>query len=346
MDLVLLRSRVAASATWGVRTLAQLAVLLAAVAVATFALLQASPVDPIDAYIGAEMTALGPEQRAQIEERWGLGEPAPERFLAWAQQALQGNLGVSHVYDRPVTEVLAERLPASLALMAAAWVLSGALGFVLGVVAGASRGTWTDRVITWWAYTLSSAPTFWVALLLLYVFSVWLQWTPVCCASPIGVLPEDVTLLDRVRHMVLPVLTLSVVGVGPIALHTRQAVSETLAADHVTMARALGESPRGVLLRRVVRNAAAPALMLQCASIGELLGGSVLAEQVFSYPGIGQATTTAALRQDVPLLLAIALATATVVFVGNRLGDLAQHRLDPRTARSARASVRAERVHS
>lgn len=324
--------------------LGQLLALLGAVAVATFALLQASPVDPVDAYVGAEMTALGPEQREQIVARWGLDEPAPQRFLHWAGQVVQGNLGVSHVYDRPVVEVLAQRLPASLGLMAGAWLLSGLLGLALGTLAGARRGSRLDRVVTWLAYLFSSAPTFWVGLLLLYVFSVWLQWTPVCCASPIGVLPGDVTLLDRLHHLILPMLTLSVVGIGPVTLHTRQAVVEVMASDHVTMARAMGESPTGVVLRRVLRNAAGPALMIQFASVGELFGGSVLAEQVFSYPGLGQATTTAALRQDVPLLLAIALATAAIVFVGNAVGDVVQRRLDPRTAARAGAPARRRRV--
>lgn len=310
----------------------QLVLLLAAVATASFALMSASPVDPVEAYIGSDMTAVGQEQRDQIEERWGLDAPPVERFAAWAGQLLQGNLGESHIYGQSVVEVIGERLPASLLLMAGAWLLSGLLGFALGSIAGARRGRLSDRIITWWAYTLSSAPTFWVGLLLLYVFSVWLQVTPVCCAAPVGVLPEEVTLAQRLHHLILPMVTLSVIGIGPITLHTRQAVIEVLAEDHVVFARALGESPRGVVVRRVLRNAAAPALMLQFASIGELFGGSVLAEQVFSYPGLGQATTQAAMRQDVPLLLGIAMTTAVLIFVGNRLGDVAHRAADPRLA--------------
>jgi peptide/nickel transport system permease protein len=203
-------------------------------------------------------------------------------------------------------------------------------GFSLGVVAGVRRGRFTDRAICWWAYTLASAPTFWVGLLLLYVFSVSLGWTPVCCAVPVGVLAEDVTLLDRLHHLLLPALTLSVVGVAPVVLHTRHAVIHAMASDHVAFARARGESTRGVVVHHVLRNAAAPAVLLQFAALGELFGGSVLAEQVFSYPGLGAATTAAALGQDVPLLLGIALFTTVFVFVGNQLGDLVHARLDPR----------------
>lgn len=306
--------------------------LLVAVAVGTFLLMTRSPVDPVEAYVGADSAAVGPEQRAQIAERWGLDDPPLERFLAWAGNVLSGDLGTSQVFGEPVTDVIADRFLASLSLMAAAWLLAGVLGFAMGVWAGARRGRLADRVLTWWAYTLASAPTFWVGLLLLYVFSVSLQWTPICCAAPIGTLPGEAGLGDRLHHLVLPALTLSLVAVSPVLLHTRQAVIEVLESDHVAFARAQGERLPGLVLHRVVRNAAGPALMLQFASVGELFGGSVLAEQVFTYPGLGQATTTAALRQDIPLLMGIALFTAVFVFLGNWMGDLAHRAADPRLA--------------
>jgi peptide/nickel transport system permease protein len=159
-----------------------------------------------------------------------------------------------------------------------------------------------------------------------------LGWTPVCCAVLVGTLAEDVTLLDRLHHLALPALTLSVVGVAPVVLHTRHAVIHAMASDYVAFARAQGESTGGVVVHRVLCNEAAPAGLLQFASLGELFGGAVLAEQVFSYPGLGAATTTAALGQDVPLLLGIALFTAVLVFVGNQLGDLVPAMLDPRAA--------------
>lgn len=308
----------------------RLVALLIAVAAASFALLNASPIDPVTAYVGADVTRLGPEQRATIEEAWGLDDPPLQRFLAWGGQLVQGNLGHSIVFNQPVAEVIGDRFLTSLALMMAAWTLSGVFGFGMGIVAGLFRGRWPDRVLTWWAYTLASAPTFWVGLLLLYVFSVSLGVTPVCCAVPIGTLAEDVTLWQRLHHLLLPAVTLSIVGVAPILLHTRQAVIETLSSDHVAFARAQGERGLGLVWHRVVRASAAPALMLAFASFGELFGGSILAEQVFSYPGLGQATTTAALRQDVPLLLGIALFTTVFVFVGNLLGDVLHRTVDPR----------------
>lgn len=311
----------------------RLALLLATVAVASFVLMVNSPVDPVSAYVGADVAVIGPEQRALIAERWGLDDPPLERFGAWLGNLLQGDLGHSLTFNQPVTEVIAQRFLTSLALMSAAWLLSGLIGFALGVLAGVQRGRAADRVVTWWAYTLASAPTFWVGLLLLYVFSVWLGWTPVCCAVPVGVTADEVGLLDRIHHLLLPAVTLSIVGVAPVVLHTRHAVVEALESDYVAFARAQGESTAGVVLHRVLRNAAAPALLLQFSSWGELFGGSVLAEQVFSYPGLGAATTAAALGQDVPLLLGIALFTTVFVFVGNAIGDLVHAQVDPRIRR-------------
>lgn len=310
---------------------ARLLSLLVAVAVCSFALMSASPVDPVQAYVGADAAAVSPEQRQLIADRWGLDDPPLQRFGAWAGNILTGDLGTSQVFGEPVTTVLADRAAASLSLMAAAWLISGVLGFAMGLLAGCRRGRATDRVLTWWAYTLASAPTFWVGLLLLYVFSVSLQWTPVCCAAPIGTLPGEAGLLVRLQHLALPAVTLSLVAVSPVLLHTRQATVEALESDFVAFARAQGDRAWGLVLHRVVRNAAGPALVLQFASFGELFGGSLLAEQVFTYPGLGAATTQAALRQDVPLLLGIAIATAIFVFVGNALGRAAGRWADPRT---------------
>lgn len=311
--------------------------LLAAVAVGSFVLMVASPVDPVKAYVGAEGRNLSPEQLARIEERWGLDEPPLDRFLAWAGNVLTGDFGQSQIFGQPVLTVIGERFATSLLLLATAWLLSGLIGFVLGIVAGVHQGRLVDRALSWWAYVLASAPTFWVGLVLLYVFAVSLGWAPVCCAAPIGVEAADATVLQRLEHVVLPALTLSVVGISPTLLHTRQATIEVLASDHVAFARLQGEGTTGIVLHRVLRNASGPALMLQFASLGELFGGAVLAETVFTYPGLGQATTEAALRQDVPLLLGIAIFTAVFVFVGNALGDVAHRVADPRVREMAAA---------
>jgi len=319
-------------ATFLLRKSVRLALLLAAVSVASFLLVSASPVDPVNAYIGADLARVSPEQRVLIARRWGLDEPPVTRYVRWAGQVLQGNLGTSQVFNQPVAEVIGQRFLVSLGLMAVAWVLSGLLGVTLGVLAGTWPNSWFDRVIRFYTYTLASTPAFWLALLLLIVFSVSLRVTPICCATPPGALSEQVTFWQRLHHLLLPAVTLGVIGAAGVTLHTRQKLIEVMQSDYMLFARAQGETTWGLVRQHGLRNIALPAITLQFAAFSELFAGSVLAEQVFSYPGLGQATVQAGVRSDVPLLLGIVLFSTLFVFAGNTLADLAYRVVDPRMA--------------
>jgi peptide/nickel transport system permease protein len=211
--------------------------------------------------------------------------------------------------------------------------LSGLIGFGLGLLAGALEGTWIDRAIKGYAFVLASTPTYWAAILLLVVFSVELQWAPFCCAGPPGVPVAEVSLGERVRHLVLPALTLSVLGIAQVTLHTRDKVREIMASDFALLGFAQGLGRLAVAWRHGVRNAALPAVTLHFSHLGELFGGSVLAETVFAYPGLGQATVLAGTRGDAPLLLGIAIFAAVFVFAGNTIADVLNSLLDPRQGR-------------
>ncbi|WP_198808328.1 ABC transporter permease [Leptolyngbya sp. BL0902] len=310
--------------------LVRLALLLLAVAVLTFGLMSLSPIDPVQAYVGADMLQISAAQRDLIAQRWGLDQPMILRFWDWLGQIIQGNWGTSMVFNQPVLQVISQRFWVSLQLLTIAWVFSGLLGLGLGVLAGAFEGTWIDRGIRLYAYTLASSPTFWVALLLLILFSVSLRVTPICCAAPPGVLAQDVTVWQHLHHLLLPALTLGIIGIANIALHTRQKLIDVLHSDYVLFARAQGERLGGILRHHGLRNILLPALTLQFASLSELFGGSVLVEQVFAYPGLGQATVQAALRSDVPLLVGIVFFSALFVYTGNTLADLSYQIIDPR----------------
>lgn len=305
--------------------------LLIAICLISFLLVKNSPVDPIQAYIGADMLKVGPEQREKIAAYWGLDQPMMVQFFNWLSTLAQGDLGTSMIFRRPVSEVIGERFVNSLALMLSAWVLSGVMGFILGVVAAMKKGTWIDRLIKWYCYILASTPTFWMGLLMLIVFAVWLQWFPIGLGVPVGVLTEDVTLLDRLRHLALPAITLSILGVANVALHTRQKLVDVLASDYVLFAKARGEKGFQLFWKHGLRNIALPAITLQFAAFSELFGGAILAEQVFSYPGLGEATVQASLRGDVPLLLGLVIFSTFFVFVGNLIADLIYYVVDPRT---------------
>lgn len=302
-----------------------------AVGLVVFALVSMSPIDPVQANVGqAAYVNMSEAKRAQLASYWGGDVPFWERFANWAGALLQGDMGTSLRFNAPVSEVIAHRAANSLALMGIAWLLSGALGFALGVAAGARRGGALDRVVRSYFFLLASTPTFWLGLLILMVFAVQLGWFPIGFSVPIGVSAADVTLADAVHHLVLPALTLSVTGVANIALHTREKVVDVLESDYVRFARARGESELSVIVHHGLRNVALPAVTLQCAFISEVFGGSVLVEQVFSYPGLGQAAVTAGLGGDVALLAGIALVSAALVFGGNLLANILYGVLDPR----------------
>lgn len=307
--------------------------LLLAICFISFLLMKNSPVDPIQAYIGADMLNVGPEQREKIAEHWGLNDPLMKQFTNWGSSVLSGDLGTSMIYRRPVSEVIGQRFMNSIALMLIAWGLSGVIGFVLGVIAAMKKGSWIDRIIKWFSFTLASTPTFWMGLLMLIMFSVWLGWFPVGLGVPAGVLTEDVTIMQRIQHLILPAATLSVLGMSSVALHTRQKLIDVLESDYILFAKARGESDIQLLWRHGLRNIALPAITLQFAGFSELFGGAILAEQVFSYPGLGQATVEAGIRGDVPLLLGIVIFSTLFVFTGNLIADLIYFVVDPRTKR-------------
>lgn len=313
------------------RYIVRFALLMLAVGLVVFALVSMSPIDPVQANVGqAAYVNMSEAKRAQLASYWGGDVPFWERFANWAGALLQGDMGTSLRFNAPVSEVIAHRAANSLALIGIAWLFSGVLGFALGVAAGARRGGALDRVVRSYCFLLVSTPTFWLGLLILMVFAVQLGWFPIGFSVPIGVSAADVTLADAVHHLVLPALTLSVTGVANIALHTREKVVDVLESDYVRFARARGESELSVIIHHGLRNVALPAVTLQCAFISEIFGGSVLVEQVFSYPGLGQAAVTAGLGGDVALLAGIALVSAALVFGGNLLANILYGVLDPR----------------
>lgn len=311
---------------------------MAAVSVVTFFLVGMSPIDPVQANVGqAAYANMSEAKRAQLASYWGADTPIWERYVAWLGSVLQGDMGTSLRYNAPVTQVLATRSLNTCALMAVAWVLSGVIGFALGIVAGLKRGTWIDRIIKGYCFVLASTPTFWLGLIMLIVFAVWLGWFPLGFSVPIGKSAADVGITDALHHMILPALTLSIIGVANIALHTREKMIDIMESDYIRFAQARGMSRMQTARVHGLRNLVLPALTLQFASVSEIFGGSVLVEQVFSYPGLGQAAVTAGVGGDVALLVGIALVSAALVFAGNLVANILYCIIDPRIKRGGDA---------
>ena len=303
--------------------------MLLAVSIIAFALVSASPIDPVGQYIMSLGTAVSAEQRAQLEDYWGVNDPPVERYLNWLSNLLRGDMGESAIYRRPVSEIIAQRFSNSLALMLCSWLFSGLIGFFLGCLMGMFQNRWPDKILKKFCYLLSSVPTFWLGLLFLLIFAVKLRWFPIGFSSPIGVLATEVTIWDKLHHLFLPAFTLSLMSFSNIALHTRQKLFDVLNSEYVLFARARGEGSWSILRRHGLRNILLPALTLQFASFAELFGGSVLAENVFSYPGLGSAVSAAGLRCDVPLLLGVTLFSALFVCAGNMIANLLYGVIDP-----------------
>lgn len=311
--------------TYGIRMLS----LLFAVSVVSFVLISASPINPVQQYLIGLGTAVSPQQRAELEDYWGVNEPPVQRYFSWLSEVLHGNLGESALYRRPVAEIIGERFWNSFALMLCAWLLSGVMGFGLGCIMGMYQDRWADKILKKCCYILSAVPTFWLGLVLLLVCSVWLKWFPIGFSAPIGVRSGDVTLGQRIYHLILPAFTLSLMSFSNIALHTRQKLSDVLSSEYVLFARARGEGKWTILRRHGLRNILFPALTLQFASFAELFGGSVIAENVFSYPGLGSAVSAAGLNGDVALLLGITLFSAVFVSFGNMAANILYGIIDP-----------------
>lgn len=309
-------------------------ILILAISMMTFLLVAASPIDPVAMNTGqAAYANMSPEKKAQLEEYWGVDTPITEKYIHWINGVIHGDWGTSLRYNRPVMEVVGERFANSLLLMLTAWIFSGILGLFLGILAGTHRGKLIDRIVQGYSLTLAAVPTFWLGLVFLMVFAVWLGWFPIGMSVPIGVTADEVTIWDRLYHLILPALTLSVIGVANIALHTREKVIDIMESDYYLYAIARGESRGHALRHHGLRNLLLPAITLQFASISEIFGGSVLVEQVFSYPGLGNAAVTAGLGGDAALLVGIAIVSACFVYIGNLTANILYGVVDPRIRR-------------
>jgi peptide/nickel transport system permease protein len=291
---------------------------------ATFALIKLVPGDTALALLGEGASAADVEE---LRQSLGLNEPAPVQFATWLGRALSGDLGYSTQRRIPVTELLLSRLPNTLILSAGALVLSTTGGIIAGIVSAARPRSMFDRGVMFISMLGLSMPGFFLGLVFIVVFSVQLRWLP---AGGMFSLREGPSLLGTLQHLVLPVLTLGLVGMGVVARLTRLAMLEALENDYVRTARGKGLRERAVLWRHAFRNAALPVVTILGAQVGFMLGGTVLIETVFSWPGIGLLMYQAIGARDLPVIQGGILFIALAFVLVNLAVDLAYAYLDPR----------------
>lgn len=309
------------------RRLAVLPLILLGVAALTFVIAELSPFDPIDAYVGAE-SLVSPEVRSHIARVWGLDRPWPERMVRWAGRVVRGDFGASLIAGgKPVTQVIGERAVPTLVLAGSSMLIILVGSLFLGVAAAAFRDTWFDWLVRASSYFNIAAPSFWIALIAIFVFAVWLRWLPGAGASDPRAL--DGSVID-LRYLVLPAITLSLTQFAWFTMFVRNTLIEVLREDYITFAQAQGFGRARILFCHALPNALIPFVTLAGIHIGELMGGSILIESVFGWPGLGTLTRDAALGADIPLLVAIVLIGSVLIIAGNLTADLTYRVLDPR----------------
>ena len=310
--------------------LAQAVPVLIAIIILNFLLLQLAPGDAVDVLAG-EAGSATPEYMAQLRERFGLDQPLYKQLAIYVWNTVQFDLGYSFRQDSPVTTLILERVWPTLLLMVSTLFVSIGVGVLLGVMAARNLNTWRDTVISVLALVSYATPLFWVGLMLIVVFSINLGWLPTSGMTTIGAFYEGWDLvLDIARHMVLPVLTLSLFYMAAYTRLMRASMLEQAGMDYAVTARAKGVSESHILRRHVFRNALLPVVTMGGVQVGALLGGSVIVEALFSWPGLGRLAFDALFARDLTLLLGIFFCSACLVVVVNLIVDILYSFLDPR----------------
>ena len=312
-----------------IRRLLYVVPLLVCAVTVIFILIHAAPGDPVDYIIGE--AGADSEVVARLRAEMGLDQPLPIQLWRYVLQVLSGNLGYSLVSSAPVLDLILERFPATLLLMASQYTLSAILGILLGVLAARRPNSPLDTALTFLSLTSFSLPIFWLGQMMILAFGYHLDWFPIQGMSN---LREGYTgwryALDVAHHMVLPVLTLTIFNLGLIMRLTRASMLQVVGLDYVKVAYAKGHSERTVLLRYALRNALLPVVTVVGLEIPGLIAGAVLAETVFAWPGLGRLTFDAINSRDYPLLMGMFIFISFFVIVANLLVDLIYGLLDPR----------------
>lgn len=315
------------------RRAAYAALTFVGITIATFVLVHSVPGDPITFYIGrAGAHTIPPETLDAIRREYHLDQPLPQQYLHWVRGVMTLDLGRSIVERRDVVELIFEKLPNTLQLNVAALLIAALIGIPIGLWSATRSGRPIERASAVLFFLLYSLPSFWVALLLMQFFSVRLGVLPLFGMNSDGYLELGTAgrLSDRLRHMVLPVLTLTYAQLAIFARFSKAALTEVIGQDYITAARARGAGESALLWRHALRNALIPLITLLGLTIPYLISGSVIVEQIFQWDGIGLLYFDAILTRDYPVVMALTVATAVVTLLAGVLADVLYAVADPR----------------
>jgi peptide/nickel transport system permease protein len=307
------------------RRLLQAVVVLGLVSGVGFAVLHLAPGGPAAIY--ALTPSMSAEDLARLTRELGLDRPVPEQYLKWIRGVLTGNWGRSYRDGRLVLEIIGERIPATLLLMGSAFGLAVGLGLAAGIVSAVRQYSLFDHLLTFVSMVALSIPTFWLGLMAIYVFAVLLRVLP---PGNMGTIGADFALLDRLRHLILPAATLGLVMVATWSRYTRASMLDVIREDYVRTARAKGMPGGAVILKHALRNALIPLITLAGLQLPMMLSGALVAETVFTWPGMGRLFVDSIGYRDYPVLMGLLMLTALLVVAGNLVADLIYAAVDPR----------------
>jgi peptide/nickel transport system permease protein len=301
---------------------------LIGITMATYLIMNLAPGDPVDAMLNPEAIAsLGPGWVEQQREALGLNDPIPIRYVKWVQQALEGNLGFSYIDRQPVADKVLDRIWPTLKLMLTVMIISLLIGVPIGIISAVKQYSFLDYFVTVTGLISVSIPAFFLALVLIYFFALRLDWLPATGMFTVG---QERTFTDSLKHLILPATALGMAQAAPIIRYTRASLLEVISMDYTTVARAKGLTERAVIIRHALRNVLIPLVTVVALDIPRLLGGTVVIEQVFAWPGMGTLAITSVFGRDYPVLMAINLISAIMILASNLLADVVYALVDPR----------------
>jgi len=308
-----------------IRRLLQSIPVFIGITIISFALIHAVPGGPT---ARLELDAdIRPEDIARIRANMGLDKPVWQQYLIWVGNLLRGDLGISYIDQRPVAKQIWERLPKTMLLTGTALLLSIGLALPIGVIAAVKQYSWLDNIITVFSTAGISLPSFWLGLMCILIFAVRLKWLPSGGVVTIG---QPFSMPDLLKHLVMPAFVLATISVAGWSRYIRGSMLEVIRQDYVRTARAKGLRERLVIVRHALRNALIPVATLMGLSIPNLVGGALITETIFSWPGIGRLAWHATTKRDYPIIMGVVVMATVVVILGNLAADIAYGLLDPR----------------
>ena len=297
----------------------------------TFFIIQLAPGDPLAFYADPESSS-NPQLRQLMAEKFGLNDPLPVRYIKWIGNVLTGNFGHSYARNRPVTDVLLDVIPNTLLLSSVSLILYLLAGVVIGTISAIKQYSVYDHVTTLMSLFIYSMPSFWLALVLIILFS--LKWRLLPPSNMYSIDADTLGMLgylwDRIRHMILPVFVLSIGSAAGTGRYMRSSLLEVIRQDYIRTARAKGLSEKAVIWKHAMRNALIPIVTIAGLSLPILLDGSLIVEVIFSWPGMGQTTVSSIFNRDYPVVMATTFLSASMVIIGSLIADITYAVLDPR----------------